>query len=37
MEDQTITWVQILQVGGLAGVISALCSALFGGGSERVF
>lgn len=37
MEDQTITWVQILQVGGLAGVISALFSALFGGLVKEFF
>jgi hypothetical protein len=33
MEGQTITWVQVLQVGGLAGVISAL----FGGGVKEFF
>lgn len=33
MDGQTITWIQILQVGGLAGVISAL----IGGGVKEFF
>lgn len=37
MEDQTITWLQIFQVGGFAGIISALFSALFGGVVKEFF
>jgi hypothetical protein len=37
MDGQTITWVQILQVGGFAGVVSALFAALFGGGVKEFF